>query len=392
MLTLISATPGSGKTLKAVELIYECLNNGYVVYSNILGLKVPGVIQISSQEDWRDLDHFRRQNIEMLKTPIAVFYDEAHEHPAFAEKDLLKNYQIDRSDYDLDIDIVNLDDSLTATQKKQRIDEINRKYKTALDIKKEQIREIGTALSMHRHFGFDIFLITQSPKKLAAHILADVGTHLHLRRVFKMKRATIYEFPEAHTTVSKAVRDDAINKTIWKFPKHLYGTYTSTEVDTHKQKIPLKYIIILVLVFIGIPSYVARSLWYDPLFGHKEKPVMVQKSQEIEETKQPQTTIQEMHKPILNNKNDDLQLENQRIAIIVESSTDCYAKNSYGDFIDISVDECKKLSSKNNRMSFSKLKKEQYLQDNMSVNNNDNDNDNDNVGYTQPVYPSETTL
>ncbi len=27
MLTLISATPGSGKTLKAVELIYECLNN-----------------------------------------------------------------------------------------------------------------------------------------------------------------------------------------------------------------------------------------------------------------------------------------------------------------------------------------------------------------------------
>ncbi|MDA4867135.1 zonular occludens toxin [Acinetobacter baumannii] len=385
MLTLISATPGSGKTLKAVELIYECLNNGYVVYSNILGLKVPGVIQISSQEDWRDLDHFRRQNIEMLKTPIAVFYDEAHEHPAFAEKDLLKNYQIDRSDYDLDIDIINLDDSLSVTQKKQRIDEINRKYKGALDIKKEQIREIGTALSMHRHFGFDIFLITQSPKKLAAHILADVGTHLHLRRVFKMKRATIYEFPEAHATVSKAVRDDAINKTIWKFPKHLFGTYTSTEVDTHKQKIPLKYIIILVLVFIGIPSYVARSLWYDPLFGHKEKPVMVQKSQEIKETKQPQTNIQEKHKPVLNNKNDDLQLENQRIAIIVESSTDCYAKNSYGDFIDISVDECKKLSSKNNRMSFSKLKKEQYLQD-MSVNNNDT------VGYTQPVYPSETTL
>ncbi|MGQ1450544.1 zonular occludens toxin domain-containing protein [Acinetobacter baumannii] len=386
MLTLISATPGSGKTLKAVELIYECLNNGYVVYSNILGLKVPGVIQISSQEDWRDLDHFRRQNIEMLKTPIAVFYDEAHEHPAFAEKDLLKNYQIDRSDYDLDIDIINLDDSLSVTQKKQRIDEINRKYKAALDIKKEQIREIGTALSMHRHFGFDIFLITQSPKKLAAHILADVGTHLHLRRVFKMKRATIYEFPEAHATVSKAVRDDAINKTIWKFPKHLFGTYTSTEVDTHKQKIPLKYIIILVLVFIGIPSYVARSLWYDPLFGHKEKPVMVQKSQEIKETKQPQTNIQEKHKPVLNNQNDDLQLENQRIAIIVESSTDCYAKNSYGDFIDISVDECKKLSSKNNRMSFSKLKKEQYLQDNMSVNNNDT------VGYTQPVYPSETTL
>lgn len=63
MLTLISATPGSGKTLKAVEIIYDLLNKGYVVYANILGLKVPGVIDISSQEDWRDLDNFRRQNL-----------------------------------------------------------------------------------------------------------------------------------------------------------------------------------------------------------------------------------------------------------------------------------------------------------------------------------------
>ena len=114
--------------------------------------------------------------------------------------------------------------------------------------KKEEIREIGYALSMHRHFGFDIYLITQSPKKLAAHILADVGCQLHLRRVFKMKRSTIYEFPEAHATVYKSIRDDAINKTIWKFPKHLYGTYTSTEVDTHQSNIPFKYIVILVSI------------------------------------------------------------------------------------------------------------------------------------------------
>ncbi|MDC4653159.1 zonular occludens toxin domain-containing protein [Acinetobacter baumannii] len=364
MLTLISATPGSGKTLKAVELIYECLNNGYVVYSNILGLKVPGVIQISSQEDWRDLDHFRRQNIEMLKTPIAVFYDEAHEHAAFAEKDLLKNYQIDRSDYDLDIDIINLDDSLTATQKKQRIDEINRKYKTALDIKKEQIREIGTALSMHRHFGFDIFLITQSPKKLAAHILADVGTHLHLRRVFKMKRATIYEFPEAHATVSKAVRDDAINKTIWKFPKHLFGTYTSTEVDTHKTKIPMKIIVGLVLIFIVMPAYVARSLWYDPLFGHKQEDVKVinpsSKSSSEKVQQQPQTP-----KPItsIDSQQENLQEhENKRISMIIESSTDCYAKNSYGDIIDITEEQCRLLSKKNSRIPLSKLKRQQEAQ------------------------------
>lgn len=394
MLTLISATPGSGKTLKAVELIYECLNSGYVVYSNILGLKVPGVIQISSQEDWRDLDHFRRQNIEMLKTPIAVFYDEAHEHAAFAEKDLLKNYQIDRSDYDLDIDIINLDDSLTATQKKQKIDEINRKYKAALDIKKEQIREIGTALSMHRHFGFDIFLITQSPKKLAAHVLADVGTHLHLRRVFKMKRATIYEFPEAHATVSKAVRDDAINKTIWKFPKHLFGTYTSTEVDTHKQKIPLKYIIILVLVFIGIPSYVARSFWYDPLFGHKDKRESPSKV-EAKEAQKLKTNIQETPKTTQNSPKEDLQQnELQRIAMITESSNDCVARNSYGEILDIPIDKCRQLSSKNSRMQFSRYKRESLTELPNSHSNTEHEyaqniaTNNQSVTYKPAQYPS----
>ncbi|MDT1822974.1 zonular occludens toxin, partial [Acinetobacter baumannii] len=78
----------------------------------------------------------------------------------------------------------------------------------------------------------------------------------------------------------------------------------------------------------------------------------------------------------------DISLEQQelsRIAMIVESSTDCYAKNSYGDFIDITVEECKSLSRKNNRMSFSKIKKEQNPQESYSVSMNEN------VDYKQPV-------
>lgn len=353
MLTLISATPGSGKTLKAVELIYEHLNKGYVVYSNILGLKVPGVIKIDSDCDWRDLDHFRRTNPGMEKTPIAVFYDEAHEHPAFSEKDLLKNYYIDRTDYDFEIDFINIDDSLTATQKKQKIDDVNKRYKRALDDKKESIRDIGYALSMHRHFGFDIFLITQSPKKLAAHILADVGTQLHLRRVFKMKRATIYEFPEAHATVYKSIRDDAINKTIWKFPKHLYGSYTSTEVDTHKGSIPLRYKIILFLIFVALPAYVFRSFYYDPLFGSKEdEPV------QVVNPAPPKPNIEKKENIPVKDSTDLQQHENLRVSMVIESSSDCYAKNSYGEILDISIDECRMLSKKNTRIPLSRLKRE----------------------------------
>ena len=356
MLTLISATPGSGKTLKAVEIIYDLLNKGYVVYANILGLKVPGVIDISSQEDWRDLDNFRRQKPGMEKTPIAVFYDEAHEHAAFAEKDLLKNYQIDRTDFDFEIDYINIDDSLSITQKKQKIDEVNKRYKTLLDKKKEEIREIGYALSMHRHFGFDIYLITQSPKKLASHILADVGCQLHLRRVFKMKRSTIYEFPEAHATVYKSIRDDAINKTIWKFPKHLYGTYTSTEVDTHQSNIPFKYIVILVLVFVVLPAYVARSFWLDPLFGSKKNEPTIVNQTNNTQAAPAKNTLES--KPVENLKPDLQALENKRVSMVIESSSDCVAKNSYGEILDISIDECRLLSRKNTRIPLSRLKRE----------------------------------
>ncbi|MDR8310142.1 zonular occludens toxin, partial [Acinetobacter baumannii] len=54
--------------------------------------------------------------------------------------------------------------------------------------------------------------------------------------------------------------------------------------------------------------------------------------------------------------------------------------------IDITVEECKSLSRKNNRMSFSKIKKEQNPQESYSVSMNEN------VDYKQPVYPVETTL
>ena len=63
---------------------------------------------------------------------------------------------------------------------------------------------------------------------------------------FKMKRATIYEFPEAQTQLTKSTRNDALVKTVWKFPEYLYNFYISTEVDTHKTEIPLKYIIFLI--------------------------------------------------------------------------------------------------------------------------------------------------
>lgn len=332
MLTLISATPGSGKTLKAIVVIFEFLNDGRNVWTNIDGINISGVRKfdddLENPFDWRKLDH-----------GSVVIYDEAQKHPAFAKRDMLKKYPKDRA---------------------------------------EDIANIAWELDYHRHTGYDIVLITQSPKLLNQHTLDFVGEHLHLRRIFGVKQATIFHFPEHKLNPNtKSVRDEAINKETFKFPKHLFKFYKSASQHTDKFKIPLKYIVILLVIFIGLPT-LFYSRWKNDKILNTENSVIEQQNKPIQKKveTEPVKPVKEMVAPNLE------QQELSRIAMIMDSSTDCYAKNSYGDIIDITVDECRQLSTKNSRMSFSKVKKEQYLQENVYVNSNEN------IDYKPPTYPN----
>lgn len=333
MLTLITATPGSGKTLKALSIIFDFLNDGRNVWTNIDGITISGVRTFKHDHvdpfDWRKLDD-----------GSVVIYDEAQKHPAFAKKDMLKKYPKDRA---------------------------------------EEIADIAWDLDYHRHNGYDIVLITQSPKLLNQQTLDFVGEHLHLRRIFGAKQATIFHFPEHKLNPNtKSVRDEAINKETFIFPKHLFKFYKSATQHTHKSKIPLKYIIILLIVFVVIPALIYFRLQGDTVLNSRNtviehKDESIQESSKIEPVK-------------YNDKMYTQNLEQQelsRIAMIVDSSTDCYAKNSYGDIIDISINECKNLSNKNNRMTFSKVKKDYPVQENLSTMNNEN------VDYKPPIYPEK---
>ena len=137
MAILISAPIRTGKTLISIELIFEYLNQGRQVYSNIVGLKVPGVIHINSNLqtpfDWRDLPN-----------DSVLLYDEAHEHPAFSERDLLKNLTI--PEYEADLKKLIKDNA-----SKVKIADLEKEYAKALRLKKEQILDIGFTMSMHGH-------------------------------------------------------------------------------------------------------------------------------------------------------------------------------------------------------------------------------------------------
>lgn len=231
MAILITAPLGTGKTLYTIELIFEYLNQGRPVYSNIVGLKIIGVINVDSTSqnpfDWRDLPN-----------DAVLFFDEAHEHPAYSERDLLKNLTIEAFEQRLKhADSLDIAD----TKKKSLIAQIEKEYAKALRRKKEEILDIGLSMSMHRHFGQEIVLISQNPTKLNKDVLSNVTIHHVMRRKFGFEAANIWTFGEAMTTWGKSVADSALIKKYWRFPKHLYNFYVSSEKHNVKKYFPKKY-------------------------------------------------------------------------------------------------------------------------------------------------------
>nr|WP_180051410.1 zonular occludens toxin domain-containing protein [Acinetobacter sp. YH12211] len=208
MQTLISAPPRTGKSLYCMSLIDQLSRKhpNRRIYTNIIGINYPGVLSIHSTVDdpfdWRD-----------LPDGSIVFYDEAHEHPAFSAKDLLPPARTD-------------------AEKKR----------------KEQILDIGYSLTLHGHFGFDIYLITQNPKLLNEHVRAACSVHYVMRRLWGLDVAMIYEFAEVQTYFANATRKQALSVKRFRYPKNLYKYYVSSNVHNIQKRVPLLY-----MAFFAIP-------------------------------------------------------------------------------------------------------------------------------------------
>lgn len=197
MITLITAVPGSGKTLYAITLIEDALIGGRPVYTNINGLVKDKFtnphLLYDAPDDWRD-------------TPegALVIYDEAqqsHLYPSNAQRG--------------------------------RVDD-----------------ERLTAMETHRHSGHDLVFITQAPTFVHHHIRKLVGLHIHLYRARGIKGAMKYEW--SHTCDSPNDRGEQARADSgpWPFPTKFYPYYTSAVIHTHKFRIPKKLMVIFVIILI----------------------------------------------------------------------------------------------------------------------------------------------
>ena len=208
MQTLISAPPRTGKSLYCMYLIDQLSRKhpNRRIYTNIIGINYPGVLTINSTPekpfDWRD-----------LPDGSIVFFDEAHEHPAFSAQDLLGTARTD-------------------AEKKR----------------KAEILDIGDSLTLHGHFGFDIYLITQNPKFLREQVRAACSVHYVMRRLWGLDVAMIYEFAEVQTYFANATRKQALSVKRFRYPKNLYKYYVSSNVHNIQKRVPLLY-----MSFFAIP-------------------------------------------------------------------------------------------------------------------------------------------
>lgn len=187
MIYLITGVPGSGKSLKAVQLLLEWKAEGRTIYSDIEGLNVEGVLP--SPHDWRD-------------TPegSVVMYDEC-----------------------------------------QKIYPSTGRAGVADD---ERIR----AMETHRHTGHDLVFITQAPTFLHHHIRKLVGKHFHLYRAMGLKGATVYAWDKVCQDPDDKREQKLADTTRWTYPKELFKAYKSATVHTHKFKIPKKLFFFLIAV------------------------------------------------------------------------------------------------------------------------------------------------
>lgn len=115
------------------------------------------------------------------------------------------------------------------------------------------------ALDTHRHMGVDFVLITQSVMNIDRHLHALGGRHLHVRRVGNMKAAIVYEWDH----VSKSLQySKSIAKSPWRYSSKVFKLYKSSELHTKVKRStpPLLWAVLLGLCVAGwgIPTYINR--------------------------------------------------------------------------------------------------------------------------------------
>lgn len=122
--------------------------------------------------------------------------------------------------------------------------------------------DIG-ALETHRHMGVDFVLITQGIMLTERNLSMLCGRHLHVRRVGNMPFAIVYEWDNASRTL---LYSKAMAKEKWWYDRGGYKLYKSAELHT---KSPRRLPAVLFVLLFAIVAVGALSPWIYSRYGER---------------------------------------------------------------------------------------------------------------------------
>lgn len=204
MIRLITGLPGSFKTCYVVGEIRKAIAAGRPVYvSNLNGANVPGMMILEDPRKWEEL-------------------------PAGA---------------------------LLVVDEAQRFWRSSRSLEVPPEVQ---------AMETHRHLGIDFLLTTQQPTYLLKHLRGLVGSHVHHLARTKSTAQTWTWNSCNDDTESLSQRDLAEGGLYMADPEN-FRYYISTEKDTHKRKIPRKWLfiggaaLVVLALFLFLPGQLTKA-------------------------------------------------------------------------------------------------------------------------------------
>lgn len=122
-----------------------------------------------------------------------------------------------------------------------------------------KVPEDISALETHRHKGVDFIIITQNPMLLDRNVMALVGRHLHVRRFGGLGASIVYEWDHCSRSL---MYSKALNKSPFRYSKKAFKLYLSSELHTKpKTRVPtLAYVVLVALAAAAyfVPSIASR--------------------------------------------------------------------------------------------------------------------------------------
>lgn len=230
MITLITGTPGSGKTAYALDMMVK-LNR----LDNARRLYVHGIPELKIAHEIVVCDS---PSCDYCSTLASVPMPENCENPHWYNQDgYLKADQW--HEYAEKGAILFFDE----------VQNIHRPRNAAAAVPPSV-----AAYEVHRHRGLDFFMITQNPSLIDGNVRALVSRHLHLSATWA--RRLIYEFPQCKTDLAGTIGEGV--KSNYVLPKDVFSLYKSASLHTklnRKKPMALYAIPVLLILVVSLIYY-----------------------------------------------------------------------------------------------------------------------------------------